>query len=220
MLLQDLRYGVRCCSGGRRLRSSRSLTLALGIGTNTAIFTVVDRVILRAVPFRIPIDWWCCGRPTRAAGAGDGGVAADALRLDDAKSIVRGRGRVSLAERHAWRRRAGAGSRRDVTASLLRALAVQPALGRLFLDEEDRPNARPVVLIGDRALAPALWRRPRRARRSCADRRRAARDRRRDAARATPRRRRWCFAACPPADRAELWLPLATDLAGRAARRA
>jgi putative ABC transport system permease protein len=100
-----------------------------------------------------------------------------------------------------------------VTASLLRVLAVQPALGRLFLDEEDRPNARPVVVISD-----ALWRR-----RFAADRQLLGRTVPIDgvshqiigvmpAGYSAPPP--VVFRGRPPVDRAELWLPLATDLAG------
>ncbi len=131
------------------------LTLALGIGTNTAIFTVVDSVILRATPFPDPdrlvvlwetnpalpvpvmvaspptlYDWTTRHRSFEAVGA---------FRW---RSVTLGGGEPEQVR--------GA----TMTASLLRALAVQPAMGRWFLDEEDRPNARPVVLLGD-----ALWRR-------------------------------------------------------------
>ena len=173
-------------------------TLALGIGTNTAIFTVVDSVILRATPFPDPdrlvvlwetnpalpvpvmvaspptlYDWTTRHRSFEAVGA---------FRW---RSVTLGGGEPEQVR--------GA----TMTASLLRALAVQPAMGRWFLDEEDRPNARPVVLLGE-----ALWRR-----RFAADPGVLGRSLLVDGVghemsascrRRTPHRRRWCFAASRP----------------------
>ena len=54
MLLQDLRYGLRLLIRRPAFALVAVTTLALGIGTNTAIFTIIDRVILRAIPFPDP----------------------------------------------------------------------------------------------------------------------------------------------------------------------
>jgi len=180
----------------------------------TAIFTVVDKVILRAVPFAEPdrlvvlwetnpslpvpvmvaspptlYDWMTRHRSFAAVGA---------FRW---RSVTLGGGEPEQVR--------GA----TVTAPLLRALAVQPSLGRLFLDDEDRPNARPVVLIGD-----VLWRR-----RFAADRAVLGSSVAIDGVGheivgvmppgyiAPPP---IVFRGLPPAERAELWLPLAIDLAG------
>jgi len=54
MILTDLRYGLRSILRHPSFAAIAIVTLALGIGANTAIFTVVDRVVLRAVPFPEP----------------------------------------------------------------------------------------------------------------------------------------------------------------------
>ena len=54
MLLHDLAYGLRSMARRPGFAAIAVLTLAIGIGANTAIFTIVDRVLLRAVPFPDP----------------------------------------------------------------------------------------------------------------------------------------------------------------------
>ena len=50
-MLKDLRYGVRSLSKRPGLTAVALITLALGIGVNTAIFSAVDSVLLRPLPF-------------------------------------------------------------------------------------------------------------------------------------------------------------------------
>ena len=155
MLLQDLRYGLRLLIRRPAFALVAVTTLALGIGTNTAIFTFIDRVILRAIPFpdpeqlvviwetnpRLPVPVMVASPPTLF------------------EWMTRNRSFVEVGA-FRWRNvTLGGGEPEQIrgasmTASLLRAVGVRPALGRLFVDDEDRPTARPVALIAD-----ALWRR-------------------------------------------------------------
>src|SRR5687767_12267743 len=155
MLLHDLRFGLRLMLRRPAFAVVAVLTLALGIGTNTAIFTVFDRVILRATPFpdahrlvvlwetnpRLPVPVMVASPPTLFdwATRNRSFEAVGAFRW---RSVTLGGGDPEQVR--------GA----TMTAPMLRALGVQPMLGRFFVDEEDRPNAHPVVLIGE-----SLWRR-------------------------------------------------------------
>ena len=195
-MLKDFLHSFRSMVRRPAFAAVAILTLALGIGTNTAIFTVVDKVILRAVPFsepdRLVVLWET--NPSLPVPV----MVASPPTLYDWMTRHRSFAAVGAFR---WRSVTLGGVEPEqvrgatVTAPLLRALAVQPSLGRLFLDDEDRPNARPVVLIGD-----ALWRRRFAADRtvlgsSAGDRRHSARDCRRDAGPVTSRRRRLSFAA-------------------------
>jgi putative ABC transport system permease protein len=190
------------------------LTLALGIGTNTAIFTLVDRVILRAVPFpdadRLVVIWET--NPDLPVPV----MVASPPTLFD--WMTRNRSFEAIGG-FRWRSvTLGGGEPEQIrgatmTASLLRALGVQPRIGRFFLDEEDRPNAPPVVLIGD-----SLWRRRFGAAELIVERSVPIDGVPHEIIGVMPAGYAApppvVFRGRPPADRVELWLPLATDLAG------
>ena len=154
---QDLRYAARALRKSPGFTAVAALTLALGVGANTAIFSVVNAVMLRPLPFTGPdqlVRVWESnverGWPTFAvshpnfldfrsqAGSFESLAATNNIGFtwttNGQSEIVQGM---------------------QVTATFLPALKITPVLGRNFLDEEDRPggNTR-VVLISD-----GFWRR-------------------------------------------------------------
>ena len=154
--MQDVRYAARALLKNPGFAAVAVITLALGVGATTAIFSVVNTVMVRPLPFADPdrlvrlwesnpsggwpqfshshpnfLDW-------RAQQSSFEGLAAYAgtqfaTSTDGGAEIVRG-----LA----------------VTADFLPLLGVQPSVGRNFASEEDRPGGPLVVLLGD-----GYWRR-------------------------------------------------------------
>jgi predicted permease len=144
-LWQDARYGLRMLRRNPGFTIVAVLTLALGIGATTAIFSVVNAVLLRPLPYRDP------DRLVLVPNA----YGQDFLRWrDQAKTFesmaafyfgtedFTGSGepeRLAVA----W-----------VSTELFGTLGVAPALGRAFMPEEDREGVAPVVVLSD-----SFWRR-------------------------------------------------------------
>lgn len=214
MVLHDLRYGLRLILRHPSFAVIAVVTLAVGIGANTAIFTVVDRVVLRAVPFpepdRLVVVWET--NPNLPVPV----MVASPPTLHDWQTRNRS---FEVIGAFQWRSvtLSGVGEPEQirgatVTAPLLRALAVQPQLGRLVRDEEDRADALPVVLISD-----GLWRRRFAASHRVLGQRVSINGVSREIVGVMPPGYQApppvVFRGQPPADRAELWIPLAIDLA-------
>jgi len=155
--LQDLRYAARALRKSRGFTAIAALTLALGVGATTAIFSVVNAVMLRPLPFTEPdrlVRIWESnverGRPT---------FAVSHPNFLDWRS--QSRAFESLAATYnagfTWTSNGEAEVvlGLNVTATFLPTLKISPVLGRNFLDDDDRPggNTR-VVLLGD-----GFWRR-------------------------------------------------------------
>src|SRR5215208_1008130 len=156
-LLQDVRYAARTLARQPGFASVAVLTLALGIGANTAIFSVIDAALLRSLPYREPgrlVHLWETKRSRdfeqreasypdlldwRAQGGevfeGLAGYRPQPVTLTDAGEAARAR---------------GAG----VTSNFFDLLGVAAAAGRTFVEGEDGPEARPVAVLGH-----GLWRR-------------------------------------------------------------
>ena len=154
-MFQDLRYGLRLMARRPGFAAIAVATLALGIGTTTAIFAVADRVLLRPVPYVDPatlaVIWET--PPNHPSPI----MYASPPNLDEWQKRSRS---FSVMGGFQWRDVTLGGNEPEriraarVTAGLLPALGVQPRLGRFFLPEEDRASARPVAIISD-----TMWRR-------------------------------------------------------------
>ena len=154
-LWRDMRYGSRTLRKSPVFSAVAVLTLALGIGANSSIFTLLDAVLLRPLPFPDPGRLVLVWEETNMFGLKDSPAALGNY------SAWRARNQVFEemgAQEDRLYRLTGAGEPQQVmgslaTAGLFRTLAVPPALGRWFRDDEDRPGAAKVVLLSD-----GLWR--------------------------------------------------------------
>ncbi len=153
-LLQDIRYGFRTLIKNPGFAAVAVLTLALGIGANTAIFSVINAVLLRPLPYgdpdRLAIVWEeasFAGFPRNTpAPANYADWKSQNNVFDDMAAIamrefnLTGDGEPERVSAHL------------VTANLFPLLGVKPALGRNFFAEEDSPEANKTAIISHR-----LW---------------------------------------------------------------
>jgi putative ABC transport system permease protein len=154
ILFQDLYYGLRMMRANPGFTIVSLLVMSLGIGANTAIFSVVNGVLLRPLPFEAPdrlLKIWETFPPN---GVGTASVPnfRDWQRQNDVfESIAAYKsGNYNLHGRENPERVPVA----NVTINFFRVLGVSPHLGRAFLDGEDQPGNNRIVILSDR-----FWRR-------------------------------------------------------------
>ncbi|HKB07136.1 MAG TPA: ABC transporter permease, partial [Candidatus Polarisedimenticolia bacterium] len=156
MMLHDARYAIRSLRKTPGLALTAMAALALGIGGNTAIFSVVDAVLLRPMPYERPdglLMLW--QNDTNRSNPRE--WVSPANFLDWRKDSRTFASLAAFRDRSYDLTGSGEPERLDgqwVSASLFPTLGVQPLLGRVFRDEEDRPGAAPVALLSHR-----LWQR-------------------------------------------------------------
>jgi putative ABC transport system permease protein len=154
-LLQDLRYGARLLVRHRALTAIAVLTLAIGIGANTALFSAVDAVLLRPLPYPEPDRLVMVWEKRAAEGVMDN-VVSPADYLDWARlngvfsSIAAYAPATADLTGYGEPVRIGAG---DVSPAFFDVFGVAPALGRTFRPEEAVPGRHRVVILSD-----AAWR--------------------------------------------------------------
>ena len=146
--VQDIRYALRGLRKNPGFTAIAILTLAVGIGANTAIFSVTNAVLLRSLPYHEP--------RRLAAVSVDGSISAPlfATFRQEARSIERAALFVNWTFNLAGRGEPQRIPAARVSAELFDILGVQPQLGRVFTPEEDQAGRDGVVLIGD-----GLWKR-------------------------------------------------------------
>jgi predicted permease len=155
-LLQDIRYGWRMLTRNPAFTAIAVLTLAIGIGASTAIFSVVDTVLLRPLPYREPEKLVLVSETLPGMSTDEIGVSAG--EYQDYRDRNRSFSQVAAYESAGFNL-TGAGQPLRVNAAALSAsafalLGVSPELGRGFTVEEDRYGSGSVVV-----LSHALWER-------------------------------------------------------------
>src|SRR5215475_7888897 len=155
-ILQDLRYGARMLLKNPGFTLIAVLTLSLGIGANTAIFSLVNGILLRPLPYREPdrlvrliqasprlgLETWAVSQADFAAYRGQNRSFESLALWTDGGVNLTGEGepeRLSMT---------------NVTADFFKVFGVNPALGRAFHEGEDAPGKNGVCVLSYR-----LWQR-------------------------------------------------------------
>jgi len=165
-MLTDVRDAVRQLRKTPGFTATALITLALGIGATTAIFTLVHEVMLKSLPVTNPSELWKIGDKDRCCNwggytQGDEGdfalFSGEAYRhflahtpeFADLAALQAGNAPLGV-------RRAGSRAPVDtrngeyVSGNFFRTLGVQPWIGRLFTDEDDKESAPPVAVMSYR----------------------------------------------------------------------
>jgi predicted permease len=147
-LWQDLRYGLRMLMRSPGFTIVAVVALALGIGANSAIFSVVNTVLLRPLPYKNPDALMTVWEEATHLGF-PYNTPSPANFIDWREQNTVFEGMAALAQRSFNLTGAGEPERfdgRKVSANLFSILGVEPLLGRTFLPEEDKPGSRVVIL--------------------------------------------------------------------------
>src|SRR6478609_10777916 len=146
-MMGDLRFGLRMLAKTPGFAIIAVLTLALGIGANSAIFSVIDAVLLRPLPFPKPNELIAVWSKVQGDTERETGSFPDYADIRDQSQTV--------ASLFAFTRAGtvlGTGSDAKelfgiaVTSDIFRVLGIPPLLGRTFTQDEDRTDARVIIL--------------------------------------------------------------------------
>ncbi len=153
--MQDIRFALRLMAKSPGFTAVVILTLALGIGANTAVFTLVNAVLFRGLPFEKPDEVVAVSGLNLANGLSNTGVSPpDFADIRAGSRSFRGlaiysRAGVSISnEGNVAERFAGA----RIGTNLFSLLGVKPVIGRDFTEDDGRPGSNPTLLI-----ANSLW---------------------------------------------------------------
>jgi predicted permease len=155
-LFQDVRYGLWMMRKNPGFTLVAALTLSLGIGANTAIFGVVNAILLRSLPFKDP-ERLVMVFDREAEAAGGDRTPLGVSDLFDLRAQSRSFTEIEAFTGSLFNYTGAESPERvmgaAVTAKFFSALGVQPQIGRDFSPDEERPGAQRVALISD-----SFWR--------------------------------------------------------------
>jgi len=155
-LLQDIRYGIRTLTRQPGFAATAILTLALGIGATTAIFSVVNAVVLRPMPFDEPDRNVVVTNRNLKTGNLNTTVSGPDFRdwRDQSRSFA------AIAHQQSFETSVTVNNASDyatttrISPGYLRVFGAAAVAGRLFTPEEEQPGGPPLVVISD-----SYWRR-------------------------------------------------------------
>src|ERR1035438_4183376 len=170
-LLQDVRYGLRMLRKSPGFTAVAIITLALGIGANTAIFSLINAIMLRTLPVRNPqslvlLKWKAHGGvnfnapPNLVMWNGCPGDNLETCsfsypvfeQIEAQKQVFSGA--FAFIEQPSSMMKANgrivSASGLEVSGGFFSTLGVKPALGRLLVPADDSPGAAPVVVVSYR----------------------------------------------------------------------
>ena len=153
VLRQDLRYAFRMLAKKPLFAIVAIITLALGIGANTAIFSVVNAVLLRSLPYHKP-DQLIILSTSGSSGARDGFSVPEA---QDFQAQMRSLEDLTLFQSQSVN--VTGGERPDrvrgafVSANYFKFFNLSPIVGRTFADGEDRPGGPKIAVVNEK-----MWR--------------------------------------------------------------
>src|SRR5271163_2679708 len=163
-LFEDVRYALRQFRNNPGFTLTAVVTLALGIGANTAIFTLLDQALLRSLPVRDPAKLVLLRFTGTDSGhlSDYGGDQGDYFSypmykdLRDKNAVFDGLIATTRAEAGVlWKNEPGLAKTELVSGNYFDVLGVRPAAGRLFVESDDvQPDANPIV-----ALSYGYWQR-------------------------------------------------------------
>jgi predicted permease len=153
-LWQDLRYAGRTLARTPAFTTVALLSLALGIGANTALFSLMDVMLLRALPVQNPQELveFVTATPRGSMMTNlpypvfeffrqDRNVLSDVFAIRESNPVLRGSGRSDRVTAH------------EVSGAFFRSLGVQPLMGRAIFPEDDRTGAANRVAV----ISYAFW---------------------------------------------------------------
>lgn len=157
---QDIRFGLRTLAKSPGFTAVAVLTLAMGIGANTALFSIVNALLLRHLPVSQPEGLAAVGKPSRVNGVSEGTPRFDVFSVplyralrENSRSFdgllasgraekldLRPEGTPASAEPEHPRGRL-------ISGNYFSVLGVRAAAGRTFTDEDEKESAPPVVVL-------------------------------------------------------------------------
>jgi putative ABC transport system permease protein len=153
----DFRYALRALGRNPGYAVIVILILAVGIGANTAMFSIVDGVLLRSLPFREPERLYAVQEVVPKFASFGSDFPVSALHFREWRKHWTAAEQIALLDPLAFNLTSGGEPERviasRISANLFPMLGVQPQIGRGFLEEEDTLGRDQVVLLSD-----SLWR--------------------------------------------------------------